>query len=96
MKLARILVATDFSAAGQRAVRLAAIWAARRRAALRIVHVTPPAHLNTAQCAAACIGLGVIGILARGSQRLAPFRIVARLILLGYAIAARLLSAAGR
>jgi universal stress protein E len=47
MELARILVATDFSAAGQRAVRLAAIWAARHRAALRVVHVTPPARWLT-------------------------------------------------
>jgi nucleotide-binding universal stress UspA family protein len=44
MKLARILVATDFSAAGERAVRLAAAWAARHRAQLRIVHAMPPAR----------------------------------------------------
>jgi nucleotide-binding universal stress UspA family protein len=47
MELARILVATDFSAAGERAVRFAASWAARHRAALRIVHVTPPARWLT-------------------------------------------------
>jgi nucleotide-binding universal stress UspA family protein len=47
MDLRRILVATDFSAAGQRAVRLAAAWAARHRAALRIVHVTPPTRWLT-------------------------------------------------
>ncbi len=47
MQLARILVATDFSAAGQRAVRLGARWAARHRAALRIVHATPPARWLT-------------------------------------------------
>lgn len=38
----RVLVATDFSKAGQRAVEVAAEWARRARAHLRIVHVTPP------------------------------------------------------
>jgi nucleotide-binding universal stress UspA family protein len=38
----RILVATDFSKAGQRAVDVAAEWARETRAQLRIVHVTPP------------------------------------------------------
>jgi nucleotide-binding universal stress UspA family protein len=38
----RILVATDFSRAGQRAVDIAAEWARRAHAELRIVHVTPP------------------------------------------------------
>ena len=38
----RILAATDFSPAGQRAVDAAAHWARRARAQLRIVHVTPP------------------------------------------------------
>ncbi|MCC7460935.1 MAG: universal stress protein [Gammaproteobacteria bacterium] len=47
MEFARILVATDFSEAGQRAVRLAASWAARHRAELRIVHVAPPARWLT-------------------------------------------------
>jgi nucleotide-binding universal stress UspA family protein len=38
----RILVATDFSRAGQRAVQVAAEWARQAHAQLRIVHVTPP------------------------------------------------------
>jgi nucleotide-binding universal stress UspA family protein len=42
MLVERILVATDFSPAGQRAVEVAAEWARQRRATLRIVHVTPP------------------------------------------------------
>lgn len=40
--LGRILTATDFSAAGARAVRVAASWAERHGAALRIVHAVPP------------------------------------------------------
>jgi nucleotide-binding universal stress UspA family protein len=42
MRLERVLVATDFSPAGQRAVEVAAEWARQTRAELRIVHVTPP------------------------------------------------------
>jgi nucleotide-binding universal stress UspA family protein len=42
MKIERIMVATDFSAAGNRAVQEAASWASRHAAALRIVHVVPP------------------------------------------------------
>jgi nucleotide-binding universal stress UspA family protein len=38
----RVLVATDFSRAGQRAVEVAADWARLTRAQLRIVHVAPP------------------------------------------------------
>jgi nucleotide-binding universal stress UspA family protein len=38
----RILAATDFSKAGQRAVEVAAEWARRAHAGMRIVHVTPP------------------------------------------------------
>lgn len=38
----RVLAATDFSPAGQRAVDAAAHWARRARAQLRVVHVTPP------------------------------------------------------
>jgi universal stress protein E len=38
----RILAATDFSPAGQRAVDTAAHWARRARSQLRIIHVTPP------------------------------------------------------
>lgn len=38
----RVLVATDFSKAGQRAVGVAAEWAREVGAELRIVHVTPP------------------------------------------------------
>jgi nucleotide-binding universal stress UspA family protein len=38
----RVLVATDFSKAGQRAVEEAAEWARDTSAQLRIVHVTPP------------------------------------------------------
>src|SRR5690242_6658461 len=37
----RVLVATDFSPAAQRAVDVAAEWARQMRAQLRIVHVTP-------------------------------------------------------
>jgi nucleotide-binding universal stress UspA family protein len=37
----RVLVATDFSPAGQRAVDVAGEWARHARAQLRIVHVTP-------------------------------------------------------
>ena len=37
----RVLVATDFSPAGQRAVEVAAAWARHAHAQLRIVHVTP-------------------------------------------------------
>lgn len=42
IKIERILAATDFSRAGQRAVQVAGDWARRTRAQLRIVHVTPP------------------------------------------------------
>ena len=38
----RVLVATDFSRAGQCAVDVAAQWARNTRAQLRIIHVTPP------------------------------------------------------
>ena len=38
----RVLAATDFSPAGQRAVDAAAHWARQARAQLRIVHVAPP------------------------------------------------------
>jgi nucleotide-binding universal stress UspA family protein len=38
----RVLVATDFSPAGQRAVDAATQWALRAGAQLRIVHATPP------------------------------------------------------
>lgn len=41
MIIERILVTTDFSAAGDRAVRVAADWARREKAALRILHVAP-------------------------------------------------------
>jgi nucleotide-binding universal stress UspA family protein len=44
MKVERVLVATDFSAAGQRAVQTAAEWARREDAALRIVHAAPTAR----------------------------------------------------
>jgi nucleotide-binding universal stress UspA family protein len=42
IKIERVLVATDFSRAGDRAVEEAAEWARRAGAELRIVHVTPP------------------------------------------------------
>jgi nucleotide-binding universal stress UspA family protein len=42
VKIERILAATDFSRAGQRAAQVAGEWARRTRAQLRIVHVTPP------------------------------------------------------
>ncbi len=38
----RILVATDFSPAGQRAVDVAAEWARQAHANLQIIHITPP------------------------------------------------------
>jgi len=41
----RILVATDFSAAGDRAVRAAANLARREKAALRVLHVAPARRL---------------------------------------------------
>ncbi len=41
MKVKRVLVATDFSPAGQRALDTAAQWARREAAALRIIHVAP-------------------------------------------------------
>lgn len=41
MKIDRVLVATDFSAAGSRAVELAVDVARREKAALRILHVAP-------------------------------------------------------
>lgn len=44
MKIKRILVATDFSSAGTHAVQEAAAWAGRTGAALRVVHVVPPAR----------------------------------------------------
>jgi nucleotide-binding universal stress UspA family protein len=44
MNVERVLVATDFSAAGQRAVQTAADWARREKAALRILHVAPTAR----------------------------------------------------
>ncbi len=42
IKIERVLVATDFSNAGQRAVDVAAEWARAAGAQLRIVHVAPP------------------------------------------------------
>lgn len=54
-----------------------------------------PTHLISAQFGILCIGLGMMGILARGERRLAPFRLVAVLIVLAYAAAMWLLSAAG-
>jgi nucleotide-binding universal stress UspA family protein len=42
IKIERILAATDFSRAGQRAAQVAGEWARRTRAQLRIIHVTPP------------------------------------------------------
>jgi nucleotide-binding universal stress UspA family protein len=42
IKIERVLVATDFSRAGQRAVGVAVEWARDAKAQLRIVHVTPP------------------------------------------------------
>jgi nucleotide-binding universal stress UspA family protein len=42
VSIERILVATDFSRAGQRAVGVAAEWAKETGAELRVVHVTPP------------------------------------------------------
>jgi nucleotide-binding universal stress UspA family protein len=42
IKIERILAATDFSRAGQRAAHVAGEWARRTRAQLRIIHVTPP------------------------------------------------------
>ena len=42
IQIERVLAATDFSQAGQRAAHVAAEWARRARAQLRIVHVTPP------------------------------------------------------
>jgi nucleotide-binding universal stress UspA family protein len=42
IEIRRVLAATDFSPAGQRAVGLAAEWARKEHARLRIVHVTPP------------------------------------------------------
>jgi nucleotide-binding universal stress UspA family protein len=42
IRVQRVLAATDFSAAGQRAVQVAAEWARHAHAQLRIVHVTPP------------------------------------------------------
>jgi len=44
MNVERVLVATDFSLAGDRAVQAAADWARREKAALRIVHVAPSAR----------------------------------------------------
>jgi nucleotide-binding universal stress UspA family protein len=41
LKIERILAATDFSKAGQRAVNVAAEWARETGSQLRIVHVTP-------------------------------------------------------
>jgi universal stress protein E len=38
----RILVGTDFSPAGERAVQVAAAWARRFGAAVRVLHVVPP------------------------------------------------------
>jgi nucleotide-binding universal stress UspA family protein len=42
IKIERVLAATDFSKAGQRAVDVAAEWARETRSQLRIVHVIPP------------------------------------------------------
>jgi nucleotide-binding universal stress UspA family protein len=42
IKIERVLAATDFSRAGQRAVQVASEWARRTKAQLRIIHVTPP------------------------------------------------------
>jgi len=44
MNVERVLVASDFSPAGDRAVQAAADWARREKAALRIVHVAPSAR----------------------------------------------------
>lgn len=45
MRVERILVATDFSAAGERAVTAGVRWAQRERAALRLLHVAPGRRL---------------------------------------------------
>jgi universal stress protein E len=45
MRFERILVATDFSPAGERAVAAGVRWAQRERAALRLVHVAPSRRL---------------------------------------------------
>lgn len=42
MKLEHILVATDFSDAGNRALAEATAWARRYRSALHVVHIVPP------------------------------------------------------
>ena len=42
IKVKRIMVATDFSAAGDLAVQEAAVWAERFGSAIRVVHVAPP------------------------------------------------------
>jgi nucleotide-binding universal stress UspA family protein len=42
VSIERVLAATDFSRAGQRAMHTAAAYARRARAQLRIVHITPP------------------------------------------------------
>jgi nucleotide-binding universal stress UspA family protein len=45
MKIARILVATDFSPASERALEVAAHWARTEKAALHVIHVAPPKSL---------------------------------------------------
>jgi nucleotide-binding universal stress UspA family protein len=47
VRLTRILVATDFSPAGERAIRAAVTLARRENAALRVLHVAPPARWLT-------------------------------------------------
>jgi nucleotide-binding universal stress UspA family protein len=42
MKITRILVATDFSPASDRAVEMAVHWARTENAALHLIHVAPP------------------------------------------------------
>lgn len=72
MKIERILVASDFSAAGERALRTASAWAHRDKAALRIVHVAPPKRLLSGFGSASASTIrGVYQQAATALQRLA-------------------------
>jgi nucleotide-binding universal stress UspA family protein len=79
IKIERVLVATDFSRAGQRAAEVAAEWARRAGAQLRIVHVVPPkrwlgAAWGVGSSAAAAIESHATNALKEVAQHVDPER----------------------
>jgi len=101
MNLQRILVATDFSAAGQRAVQLAAAWARHHRAALRLVHVAPHERWltglwGTTRQSGDSIGVRAVSALKRIAEECDPTHAmdISTAVLLGHA-SQQVLRAAG-